>query len=601
MEIDWRTVLAFVGAGFVLLIIADGWRRMRRHNRNLKMDIDPSAADLPDVESTLPNPELPNGGARVKDQDPLMAQPNVSDPLDAYDDTQKSNAQAGDVTEVRDPLEDHLSSLDYAESSWQKDYLKMEGDESFEKLTPIVGVDSTDSQPLTNNSSSSEHVLGSEHPIDDTTQDEMAGESETEQQAQTLATSVKPSAEAASSANGTRQGVSIQSKDLSEGQTTENTSALDQTEEPLHIEPELGDLGDLLAKDSQSTNSLVDNQEVSDDAPVLTPAFTANTSQEEELVTVSTSTQDEAASVDTFSPSSSEPQSGIDGTKPDDDVLSAPRVVKAEPENVQETTEQESIKPKVAQSAVDTSQTEPLVRVVDDVIDLNKPLPLEFPNLMEPIEDDEWSQPVDKKADVSPYADILNDKAPSAVSETQPAVELSNPPETLKAQTETPEPVNSLVRVSDRQALSKTPDPEHVLSLIVWAENRPIDGAGLERILSACGMCYGDMSIFHRFEDGEDQGATQFSIANAFKPGTFDLDELQNTNTRGLNFFMSMEEPRDVMNAFECMLGTAETIAKHMGAEVLDENRSVLSQQTRSHYRQRIREFEMQQRIQGAR
>jgi FtsZ-interacting cell division protein ZipA len=63
-----------------------------------------------------------------------------------------------------------------------------------------------------------------------------------------------------------------------------------------------------------------------------------------------------------------------------------------------------------------------------------------------------------------------------------------------------------------------------------------------------------------------------------------------------VTFFMSMDEPQDVMNAFECMLATAETVARHLDGDLLDENHSVLRPQTQEHYRQRIRDFEMHNR-----
>lgn len=147
---------------------------------------------------------------------------------------------------------------------------------------------------------------------------------------------------------------------------------------------------------------------------------------------------------------------------------------------------------------------------------------------------------------------------------------------------------------AERPSLEKQPDPESVLVITVLAQDeKPITGDVLLPLVKACGMCFGDMHIFHRFEDGLDQGAVQFSMANAVNPGTFNVTEMDEMDTRGLTFFMSMEEPRDIMNAFDCMLATAETVAKHFEAELLDEHRSVLRPQTKEHYRQRIRDYEM--------
>lgn len=146
---------------------------------------------------------------------------------------------------------------------------------------------------------------------------------------------------------------------------------------------------------------------------------------------------------------------------------------------------------------------------------------------------------------------------------------------------------------SDRKALEQAPEPEEVLVITVVGKQQPLDGQTLLQVVLACGMRFGDMSLFHRFEEGVDKGPVQFSMANAVNPGTFDLENMSEMTTPGVSFFMSMSEPEDAKNAFECMLATAETVSKHLGGDLLDENRSVMRPQTKAHYRERIREFEM--------
>ncbi|NVK42637.1 MAG: cell division protein ZipA [Oceanospirillaceae bacterium] len=141
------------------------------------------------------------------------------------------------------------------------------------------------------------------------------------------------------------------------------------------------------------------------------------------------------------------------------------------------------------------------------------------------------------------------------------------------------------------------PDPEHMLLITVVATNAEgFPGATMKRILEACDLHLGSMNLFHRHEDGSASGPVQFSMANAVDPGTFDPATIETVHTPGVTFFMSMAQPRDVMNAFECMLATAETLARHLNGDLLDENRSVLRPQTKEHYRQRIRDFEMHNR-----
>jgi cell division protein ZipA len=144
-----------------------------------------------------------------------------------------------------------------------------------------------------------------------------------------------------------------------------------------------------------------------------------------------------------------------------------------------------------------------------------------------------------------------------------------------------------------RKAITNVDDPNVVLIVTVVAKDQYLNGAALRRVVEACGMEFGDMAVFHRFEDGADQGAVQFSMANAINPGIFDIENMDDTATPGVSFFMSMDEPLDPKNALECMMATAETVATHLNGDLLDDDRSVLRPQTKEHYRERVRIHEM--------
>ncbi len=147
------------------------------------------------------------------------------------------------------------------------------------------------------------------------------------------------------------------------------------------------------------------------------------------------------------------------------------------------------------------------------------------------------------------------------------------------------------------RGLKSTPDPDQVLIITVVGRNgQHLPGPALDKIVTACGMEWGDMAIYHRPEDSSPDAPIQFSMANAVTPGTFDPKNLEALETPAVTFFMSLNEPSDAMTAYECMLATAETLAKHLDGDLLDEDRSVMRPQTKEHYRERIRDFEMHQR-----
>jgi len=172
-------------------------------------------------------------------------------------------------------------------------------------------------------------------------------------------------------------------------------------------------------------------------------------------------------------------------------------------------------------------------------------------------------------------------------------------PEAVTAEDSGDSPADSPVKTQEkpRLGLRNPPDPEHVLVItVVGRNNQLLPGPALHKIVTACGMEWGEMSLYHRSENDEPGAAVQFSMANAVAPGTFDPENLESLETPAVSFFMSMSEPDDPMNAYECMLATAETLAKHLDGDLLDENRSVMRPQTKEHYRERIREFLMHNR-----
>ena len=138
--------------------------------------------------------------------------------------------------------------------------------------------------------------------------------------------------------------------------------------------------------------------------------------------------------------------------------------------------------------------------------------------------------------------------------------------------------------------------PEHEV-IIINVDARPgetFSGSAIKKLLVACGMEHGDMSIFHRHEE-DLLSPIQFSVANAVEPGYFDPDNLDSLTTPGVSFFMSIPGPKDYLKAFDFMYETAKCFANNLQGEMKDENRSVLTAQTIEHCKQRIREFERKQ------
>ena len=113
-------------------------------------------------------------------------------------------------------------------------------------------------------------------------------------------------------------------------------------------------------------------------------------------------------------------------------------------------------------------------------------------------------------------------------------------------------------------------------------------GSKVLEVLLRHGLKYGDMNIFHRVDTA---GDTQFSVANAVEPGSFDLADIKAMATPGVTMFMKITGPNDPLNAYDDMLAVAKDLAEALGGELRDEHMNLITSQVVEHYRQLIIEF----------
>ncbi|MET0356014.1 MAG: cell division protein ZipA [Cellvibrio sp.] len=145
----------------------------------------------------------------------------------------------------------------------------------------------------------------------------------------------------------------------------------------------------------------------------------------------------------------------------------------------------------------------------------------------------------------------------------------------------------------DKKAAAPQTEPEEVLIINIMApKGEAFNGSELLDIVLKCGLRYGSMDIFHRYSDTKGEGALLFSMANMVRPGTFDLEAMDEFTTPGVSLFMTLPIDADSMQSFDLMVETAQAISQTLHGELKDEQRSAMTKQTLEHSRQRIRDFE---------
>jgi cell division protein ZipA len=140
------------------------------------------------------------------------------------------------------------------------------------------------------------------------------------------------------------------------------------------------------------------------------------------------------------------------------------------------------------------------------------------------------------------------------------------------------------------------PPVEEVLVInVISRDPQGFRGPALLQNILESGLRFGEMDIFHRHESMAGNGEVLFSMANAVKPGTFDLDDIDHFTTPAVSFFLGLPGPRHPKQAFDVMVAAARKLSQELNGELKDDQRSVLTAQTIEHYRQRIVDYERRQ------
>lgn len=151
----------------------------------------------------------------------------------------------------------------------------------------------------------------------------------------------------------------------------------------------------------------------------------------------------------------------------------------------------------------------------------------------------------------------------------------------------------SVAEVEVKEPAAAQPAAEEVLVIsVISRDPAGFKGPALLQNILESGLRFGEMDIFHRHESMAGNGEVLFSMANAVKPGVFDLDDIDLFSTPAVSFFLGLPGPRHPKQAFDVMVAAARKLSQELNGELKDDQRSVLTAQTIEHYRQRIVEFE---------
>lgn len=137
-----------------------------------------------------------------------------------------------------------------------------------------------------------------------------------------------------------------------------------------------------------------------------------------------------------------------------------------------------------------------------------------------------------------------------------------------------------------------------LLVMSVWA--RPdgyFAGYDLLQAISAAGMRFGEMNIFHYHTDTPTGKIKLFSLASATEPGDFNLDRIGDFSCNGLTLFLDLKSVPDPKQAFDFMLQAAEQLAEDLDGELRAGQRKPWTQETLAQYQDKVFKYQVINRV----
>lgn len=130
-----------------------------------------------------------------------------------------------------------------------------------------------------------------------------------------------------------------------------------------------------------------------------------------------------------------------------------------------------------------------------------------------------------------------------------------------------------------------------ILHVAARAAEGHFDGAAIVLAARIAGLEPGEREIFHCNLGDEHHSETLFSMANMVKPGTFPFGAMADFTTPGLTLFAQLEGQPGDPGRLEELLGTAHSLARDLGGDLLGEQRQPLTPEEEERLRRRVMAF----------
>ena len=150
--------------------------------------------------------------------------------------------------------------------------------------------------------------------------------------------------------------------------------------------------------------------------------------------------------------------------------------------------------------------------------------------------------------------------------------------------------IEDQARRDDESTLAQA---EQIVALyLIPTQGRSFEGGRVLSLLRQYGLRFGEMSLFHRFEESSGAGRLMFSVLRytAEGPQGFDLENLPQERLEGLAFFLALPNI-EAVNGYDMMASISSLLARDFSAQLYDEEMNPFTKQLKAHYRHVVSEF----------
>lgn len=139
----------------------------------------------------------------------------------------------------------------------------------------------------------------------------------------------------------------------------------------------------------------------------------------------------------------------------------------------------------------------------------------------------------------------------------------------------------------------KSSQERFIVLHVIATEGKPFNGLDILDATKTLGLAFGKHAVFHYPMSAAPAGDSKFCLVNMSAEGNFKTNKISTLETNGVSLIMRLPiRGADSLTVFSNMLGVAQSLARKLGGEILDQTRVPLTAEIISSIRSDIAHFD---------